>query len=146
MDDDALIAAVDLVGRTGARGIEIGYLHDNVPVEEAAWYAHVQYRGTSITEENHRGPVEAAEALARQLLTGAMCNHCKKLVALSDDGATAYNGTLLNGTRWTVEQARAAGQCRWRRIGPRWARGCEGTKPPRATGKPKRKKGRRKRG
>lgn len=83
MDDDALIATVDLIGRTGAKGFEIGYLHEGVPVEEAGWYAHAQYRGARITEENHRGPVEAAEALARQLLTGAMCNHCKKLVALS---------------------------------------------------------------
>lgn len=145
MDDDALAAAVDLIGRTGAQGFEIGYLHDDVPIEAAGWYAHAQYRGARITEENHRGPIEAAEALARQLLTGAMCNHCKKLVALSDDGAVAFNGTLLDGTRWTAEQARAAGQCRWRRVGPRWVRGCERTAPPRPKSNPRRVK-RRKRG
>ncbi|MCK2214266.1 hypothetical protein MF672_010755 [Actinomadura sp. ATCC 31491] len=143
MDDDALKAAVDLVGRTGATGFEIGYLRDGVPVEEAGWYAHAQYRGARITSEEHRGPIEAVEALARKLLTGAKCTHCKKLVALSDDGAIAYNGLLADGTRWTVEQARAAGQCRWRRIGPRWVRGCERPAPPRPTGKPRRAKRRR---
>jgi hypothetical protein len=145
MDEDALAATVDLIARTGAKGFEIGYLHDDVPVDQAGWYAHAQYRGTRITEENHCGPIEAAEAIARRLLTGAMCNHCKKLVALSDHGATAFNSTLLDGTRWTVEQARAAGQCRWRRVGPRWVRGCEGTTPPRPAKKPRRGK-RRKRG
>jgi len=42
LDEDALIAAADLVGRTGATGFEIGYLHDDVPAEKAGWYAHAQ--------------------------------------------------------------------------------------------------------
>lgn len=125
-NDDAIAAAVDLVGRTGARRLEVGYLYDNVPPEEAGWYAQVQYKGARVIEENHRGPAEALEALARRLLTGAKCNHCHKLVALSARGALAYAaGTLVDGTRWTAEQARAAGQCRWTREGRRWKRGCE---------------------
>jgi hypothetical protein len=127
LDADDVMAAVDLVGRTGARSLEIGYLHDNVPAEEAGWYAQVQYKGARVIEENHRGPAEALEALARRILTGAKCNHCKGLVALSAGGALAYAAsTLTDGTRWTAEQARAAGQCRWRREGRRWVRGCEG--------------------
>lgn len=123
MDDDALTAAADLVGRTGAQELQIGYLNDEPPHR---WYAHAQYRGTRITVEDQPGPVEAAEALARRLLTGAKCAHCGGLIALSDRGATAYRSAVMaDGTRWTAEQARAAGQCRWTRMGRRWARGCE---------------------
>lgn len=147
MDDDALVAAVDLIGRTGARGFEIGYMHDGVPVDQAGWYAHAQYRGARVIEQDHSGPIEAAEALARQLLTGGQCQHCKKLITLFDGGAIAYaNAKLLDGTPWPVERAAAAGMCRWRRVGPRWVRGCEGqAPPPRPKRKPRRVK-RRKRG
>lgn len=126
MDDDALTAAVDLVGRTGAESFELGYLHDDVPVPQAAWWANAQLRGTRIMVEDQPGPVEAAEALARRILVGGQCQHCGGLVALSDGAAVAYPGPMTDGTTWTEEAIRAAGQCRWRRVGPRWVRGCEG--------------------
>ncbi len=130
LDQDAVVAAVDLVGRAGARNFEVGYLHDDVLTEEAGWYAHAQYRGARITEEDHRGPVEACEALARRLLTGAKCQHCGGLVALSDSGAVAYDDvTMADGSKWTADEAAAAGQCRWRRMGDRWVRGCEASHP-----------------
>lgn len=126
LDEDAGIAAIDLVGRTGAKQLQFGYLHDDVPVEQAGWYAHAQYRGSRIVEENHRGPIEALEALARRILTGGKCTHCGGLVALSDDGAMTYPGAAMaDGTVWTEVQIRAASQCRWTRQGRRWARGCE---------------------
>lgn len=126
-DEDALVAAVDLVGRTGARNFEVGYLHDDVPMADAGWYAHAQYQGARITEEDHRGPVEAAEALARRLLSGAKCARCGRLVALTDHGAyfPGEVAHLADGTTWTREEAEAAGQCRWTRQGRRWAMGCE---------------------
>jgi hypothetical protein len=123
LDDDALVATVDLVGRTGARGLQFGYLNDDVPIDQADWWAHAEYKGTRISVEHHAGPLEALDALARRLLTGARCK-CGKLVALSDQGAVAFNCHLVDGTRWTSEQAAAAGQCRWRRLGPKWERGC----------------------
>lgn len=124
-DEDAVVACVDLVGRTGATGFEIGYLHDDVPSEEAGWYAHAQLRGARITEQDHRGPTEAADALARRILTGARCK-CGRLVALSDSGAVAFEDvTMADGTKWTAEEARQAGQCRWRRQGNRWVMGCQ---------------------
>lgn len=125
-DMDAAVAATELVGRTGAKGLEFGYLHDDVPIAEAAWYAFARYKGARIIEENHVGPVEALEALAKRILTGAKCQHCGGLVALSDHGALAYAAsTLLDGTPWNIEQTRDARQCRWRRAGRTWKRGCE---------------------
>lgn len=134
-DEDALFAAVDLVGRCGATGFEFGFLHDDVPVDQAGWYAHAQFKGARVTEENHRGPVEAAEALARRLLTGAKCVSCGGLVALSDAGAIAYReATMADGTIWTAQQARAAGLCRWKREGAVWKRGCGAQRPPESGG------------
>lgn len=123
-DDDRLIAAVELVGRTGAKAFEIGYLHDDVPADQAAWYAHAQYQGTRITAENHTHPCDAAEELARRLLTGAKCA-CGKLVALSGDGAFAYRQAhMSDGSTFTAEQAADAGLCRWKRDGRHWVSAC----------------------
>jgi hypothetical protein len=108
-DRDALIAGCDLVGRSGALGLECGYLHDDVPLEEASWYATARYHGAKLIVENHRSPVDAVEALARRILGGGTCAHCLKPVQLDDRLA-------LTG-------------CRWTRQGARWARGCEPTSP-----------------
>ena len=122
---EQVIAAADLVGRTGARGFEVGYLHDGVPSEDAGWYAHAQYRGARVTAENHSSPGAAAEALAVKLLTGARCS-CGRLVALDDGGAFAFRRPVMaDGTTWNLADAIAAGQCRWTRRGARWGRECE---------------------
>jgi hypothetical protein len=123
LDEDAVIAAADLAGRTGARAFEVGYLSDDPPHQ---WYAHARYQGARISTEDHPGPVEAVEALARKLLTGAKCTHCGGLVALSGSGAFAFRQPVMaDGTSWTAEQARAAGQCRWTRKGRRWEAACQ---------------------
>lgn len=102
-DQDAFNAAMHLVERTGAKGIEFGYTKDDVPIEEADWYAYAQYQGARITVEHLTGPVEAVEALARRLLDGALCTFCGKEIALAD----------FPGRR-----------CRYRRQGDVWVRGC----------------------
>ncbi len=122
--EQRIVAAADLCGRAGAREFQIGYLHENVPAHEAGWYAHAGFRGARITAEDHSSPGDAAEALALKLLTGARCS-CGKLVALTAGAALAFRRTkLADGTEWTSEEARAAGQCRWVRVGPRWYKGC----------------------
>lgn len=123
-DRDQVIACADLVGRAGARQFEIGYLHEDVPLEQAGWYAHAQYRGARITAENQPGPAAAAMALARKLLTGAKCR-CGRLVALRSDEAVAFRKTgMADGTTWTAQEAAKAGQCRWRLAGDRWRPSC----------------------
>ena len=99
---DTVVACADLVGRAGASGFEIGYLHDDVPVEEAGWYATASYQGARIMAEDHRSPGGAAMALAERLLIGATCR-CRQPVALSD----------------------VAAGCRWELVGQRWEPGCD---------------------
>jgi hypothetical protein len=125
-DEDALDAGINLVGRTGAKNLEIGYANDDaVLARDGDWYAVCAYAGTKVMEEHHQGPVEAVDALARRLMTGAKCTHCGGLIALSDRGARAFeSATLLDGTRMTAETYAAMPQCRWRRMGKVWERGC----------------------
>ena len=124
-DEDAVKACADLVGRTGATSFECGYLHDDVPAEEAGWYATAVFKGTKITAEDKSSPAEACHELAVRLLSGGQCQHCRKLVTLSPFGAVAHDVTLVGGRTWTAEEQAAAGLCRWRRAGDKWVRGCD---------------------
>lgn len=129
LDEDALIACVDLAGRSGATGFQIGYLHDEVPVEDAAWFAYAQYRGARLTTDNHRSVTAAVEAFAELLLTGAKCK-CGRLVTTSADGAFAFfKARTSDGKSWNAHEAAKAGQCRWRRVGRRWTSACEQGEP-----------------
>lgn len=103
MNEDAVTACADLVGRTGASGFEIGFLREDVPVGEAGWYAVAFYRGARITADERRSPSEAAMALSERLLRDAACR-CGRRVALSGS---------------------QPGRCRWRLMGAKWEPGCD---------------------
>ena len=120
-DRDKVVACADLVGRSGARQFQIGYLNDEPP---HAWYAHAMFRGARIQAEGHDGPAQAAMALAVKILTGAKCR-CGRLVALRPSGAVAFRKTrMADGTEWSAAEAAKAGQCRWRLIGDKWEPSC----------------------
>lgn len=123
-DLDIVLACANLVGRSGGRNFQIGYLHDGVPMAEAGWYVHAQYQGHRMTEEGP-GPAQAAQALCLRILKGAKCL-CGKLVTLNPAGGFAYREvTLADGSRWTAAEAAKVGQCLWRLAGQRFVRGCE---------------------
>jgi len=103
MDTDAFDAGIELIGRAGAKAFEVGYVHENVPVEDAGWYAMAQWNGVKIMVDKRTGPVEAIEALARKVLNGSVCTHCGQPISLSGD---------------------REGICRWTRRGDSWVRGC----------------------
>lgn len=109
---DSVHAAVDLVGRTGASHLEFGFLYDNVPSEEADWWASAHYQGARVTAEHHTGPVEAIENLAMRLLDGAKCKRCGSPVSLVEPPFPT--------------------DCHWSRQGDRWIPGC-GPPPPRSS-------------
>lgn len=101
----ALVAAVDVIGRSGATGFEIGYLDDQPPHR---WYATAIYKGAKVHGEHPSNPEVAADRLARKLLHGGQCTHC---------------GGKVNVRPWEGHWADA--ECIWRRAGNRWVRGCE---------------------
>lgn len=123
---EAATAAADLVGRAGARSLEVGYLHDTPRSEDADWWASANYRGARIMVEHHTGPTAALEALAARLLTGAMCAHCGGAVTLDGTSAVFYRDAARpGGVVFTEEDAKSRPLCHWRRTGRRWVEGCK---------------------
>lgn len=100
----ALTACIDVVGRSGARAFEVGYLHDDVPPEQAAWWASAEYRGARYIVENHVGPEEACEALAIRMLSDSRCTTCGRPVQVG-----------IKSPRF----------CTWTRSGDHWSGSCE---------------------
>lgn len=101
-DTDALIAAADIIGRSGATGFEVGWLEDDVPARKARWYATAVYRGAKVIVDEQRSPDIAADRLARQILgDNCMCWHCRRPITLSRPHPA---------------------QCYWARTGDRWER------------------------
>jgi hypothetical protein len=86
--DPKLVAAVDLVGRTGAADVQIRYSDDEQPV---VWFAVARFH-TGPEGRPHRGtgepdrwetaagrdPTEAVLRLCERLVDGGQCQHCKK--------------------------------------------------------------------
>lgn len=129
MNDDIILAAVDLAVRSGATLFQCGHAEPGEH-DPGGWYALAVFATATACASGFPGPVEASDALAHQLLTGALCARCRGLIALSDDGAWAFtvehgNGRFFDGSQWTDAQAEAAHHCRWRRHGERWQPGCE---------------------
>lgn len=107
-DRDRLTAAIDVVGRAGARGFELGFLDADRPAHLARWYATATYRGAKVIVEEHASPVDAAEELAWRLVEGGRCTSCGGRVAVDGHGIPDLNGV----------------RCRWSRRGDCWVPGC----------------------
>lgn len=106
--DDRAVAAIELIGRTGARDVEIGFLHDDVPSDQADWWASANYRGAKVHVEHKRSPGHALDSLLARLLDGATCRWC---------GRQVTNRKTGNGPRY----------CRYVLQGDRYVRGCQTT-------------------
>ncbi|HEV2071079.1 MAG TPA: hypothetical protein VGR26_14915 [Acidimicrobiales bacterium] len=112
---DRLVAACDMVGRSGARSLELGYHpafdeHGNeldeatTPAHRFRWWAKATYQGAVLAVDDGRGPIETVEALAARVQKDARCGRCGRLIC-------------WGGTRRRY--------CWWRRTDGRWEPGCD---------------------
>ena len=104
MDLPAIVAAVGVVGRSGAAQFEIGWLDDSYPHR---WWASAKYQGRRITGEHPSKPDIAVDRLVHKMLHGGLCVHCGDRINL----------TPTKG-RW------ADGNCEWHRVDAIWQPGC----------------------
>lgn len=108
-------AIADLVGRSGAREFEMGYVDAEVEGGPETWYCTAVYRGAKLFVDDQPTPAHAADGLAHVILDGGMCTHCGE--------KTSTRGTPL-GVYIKFGRSKKA-RCIWYRDGNVWKRGCE---------------------
>jgi hypothetical protein len=84
-----LVAAVDMIGRTGGRAYEVGY---EDPTEDGGtgpvvWHATATHQGAKHWRTGP-DPVTATELLLEDLIDGGTCTSCGRVTALVLDGST----------------------------------------------------------
>lgn len=120
---DYVHATTKLIEKSGASGFNIGYTDPENP-HNSKWYVEAYYDGARIMVDNLESPWAAMLVITNRILTGAKCK-CGRLVATNDEGAYALsNPVMADGESFTVDQAKAAGMCRWRLVRDSWVPGC----------------------
>jgi len=71
------VALTDLIGRTGATDLELGYLSDTEPY---GWWAKANYAGRRLYVEHHAVADLALVDLARRIVDGGTCLRCERTV------------------------------------------------------------------
>lgn len=124
-EEDRLVAAVDVIGRCGARGLQLLDLDADESVTRidptaarTRWIASARFPDGRTLSAASGSPVRSAEGLAASLLHGGICRHCGTLVSL--DGCTDPGVLVIVYRRGCLPAG-----CRYRREGPRWVPGCE---------------------
>lgn len=80
-DKDMLVAAVDLIGHTGADSVQVRYCDEEKPV---VWMVVGQW-GELYDVASSVWPVKAALRLLDQVIDGGTCTHCQRPTAVSED-------------------------------------------------------------
>ena len=103
-DLDALQHTVSAVGRTGAAGLEIGYLDDDPPHR---WYATAQYEGAKVSCDNQHDPLAAVLGLYAMLAAGGQCTTCHRTVVLEHGHGLVAGARMEQGVFETRMATRA---------------------------------------
>jgi hypothetical protein len=114
-DDPRLLAAVDLIARTGAEQFSIRYSDEEPPV---VWMAYAEYAGNRREVDAAFEPLTAVLRLAERLIDGGVCQHCKRPAGLDPDSV---------GGKMPLDRL----VC-WYQFDPgaqKFIRGCAGDKP-----------------
>jgi hypothetical protein len=111
---DAILACAELCHRSGATQFEVGYLDDDVPTDQARWWAKAQYRGDRLHVDEQPSPAHACQALATRILGGGHCTTCGVTVTTTTELAAADAQGLQPASQ----------RCVWARHGPHWIAGC----------------------
>jgi hypothetical protein len=116
-----MLAAVDLIGRTGAGSFQLRYSDDEEPV---VWMAVAQHRlsdGDDVRDHYEAtaamNPLRAVLRLAELLIDGGMCTHCRRPSGIEPDSLdTMPLDTLVCWYQYDPERRT-------------FRRGCEGDAP-----------------
>lgn len=97
-EDPRFIAAVDLIGRTGALGFQIRYSDEEMPVvwNAVAWYPALDGEHPHLNDPKSgepaiaqagggMTPLQAIFELCNKLIDGGLCTHCGRATAFTED-------------------------------------------------------------
>lgn len=115
-DEVYLIAALELIGRTGALSVTIGYDEDapeDTPADAMIWYAECVYGTDKIGRYGKTSPITAAVTLARRLINGGVCTHCGRICSVATDvGPSSWRTTSFCTWRYDSEKRSYLRGCR----------------------------------
>ena len=81
-----MLAATDLVRRTGAKQVQVRYQDDEEPT---VWIAVALYADERVEVAAGMNPVRAMLRLCETLVDGGICTHCHRPTGLEPDSITA---------------------------------------------------------
>jgi hypothetical protein len=111
--DAKLIAAVDLLGRTGAKSFSLRYCEEEKPVIWMALGEYVRDGKTIFEVGAHTNPLVALYRLLDTLIDGGFCTHCKRPTGFSEDPDVMPLDEMFCWYQWDPERKT-------------FRRGCEG--------------------
>ena len=82
LDDPRYIAAIEMIGRTGAISYQIRYSDDEQPV---VWMAVASYRDGKWEVAAAADPIAATLRLCERVVDGGICAQCKRMTAFDVD-------------------------------------------------------------
>jgi hypothetical protein len=96
-DDPRYVAAVDLIGRTGAKTFKIGYCDEEAP--PVIWYVCALY-GDHWEVTGGQGPLLALFRMLESLIDGGVCMHCKKPTGFEESAEPVPLDNLVCWYQW----------------------------------------------
>lgn len=102
-----ILAHADLIGRTGAKAIEVAYVEDDdaEPDSARSWWAAAQHKGTKTHVEGYPDPAGALTGLVLKLIGGGECAACHRRirpVPAGDPHVTAAKHPRLTRCVWAI--------------------------------------------
>lgn len=77
LDIQRTVALFGLLGHTGVKDVEIGYMNEEKPYD---WWAKGNWDGHRVYSEGHLGADDALDEIAKQVIHNGMCVKCERKV------------------------------------------------------------------
>jgi hypothetical protein len=109
--DPRIVAAFDLLGRTGAHSTQLRYSDDETPT---VWMAVAEYKRRTGSVYEAASSVDAVQAVLRlcaQLLNGGQCVHCKRTTVFERSSGVIGNPSGVCWYRWHEATQRYRRSC-----------------------------------
>lgn len=100
LDEDRLLAGVDMLRRCGAQQVQIRYSDDDKPI---VWFVVGLFDQGRWEVAAGRNPIMALERLLEQLIDGGVCVHCKRPSGFTPDWDAMPLEDHVCWTKWDPE-------------------------------------------